>query len=263
MAGVNLPPVAFGEVPSPPLGDNFGVQQLRAWFDEKKEEERVILKGSLILMELEEETGGEVGVVRKSLTRSYNPFDARTTCYNPLYQSDENGDAILQKTKYTKFITHLSEGAVDPENYLDFSFAFKVNFIYLSCQCKFHSNPSIHGGEECCLGPDAGIHIPGAGPLSDSIFDGDVESGRGGGEERADGATSDAPSKRCKIVHAPNTTVLDVISPAGKLGVQVTLNSGVYVSDIKDTSPAIGQILPGEHVQTALPRRGALFWVRT
>lgn len=164
LAGVNLPSVDFGEVPSTPLGDNFDVQQMRSWFNEKKEEERVLLKGSLVLMELEEETGGEVGVVRKYLTRTYNRANPRTTCYNPLYQSDENGDAILQRAEYTKFVAGLSEGAVDLENYIDFSFAFKVNFNYLSCQCKFHSNPSLHGGEGCCLGPEAGIHISGAGP---------------------------------------------------------------------------------------------------
>jgi len=183
-AGMDPPPHEFDQVPPSPIGDDsdggddstgpIGVmdqnvivgeytledlREIKILLDDKKGSR----KDNLVLMELEEEMGVNEGIVKEYLTRFYDHTDPTSTCFDVLYQSDENGDNILQKNEYINFIADFSDGDVDPDNYSDFPFAFKINFIYLSCQCKFLPMSEVNGGEECCLGPDAGIYISGTG----------------------------------------------------------------------------------------------------
>jgi len=106
-------------------------------------------------------------------TRTYDPSDPTTTCYDLLHQSDANGDGILQHEEYTDFISDLSEGQFDVKNFVRMPFIFKIDFVYLSCQCKYHpiwtGNSGGGRGDECCLGPDAGIYIMGAGDGSQEV----------------------------------------------------------------------------------------------
>ena len=94
--------------------------------------------------------------------RTYDPTNPKTTCYDYLYEADGNADNILQNYEYINFIADLSEGGIDVQNYKDLPFNLKVNFGYLSCQCKFPPVPSENGGEGCCSGPEAGMYLFGS-----------------------------------------------------------------------------------------------------
>ena len=104
------------------------------------------------------------GIIKQHLTRTYDPDSPTATCYDALYQSDENGDGILQKYEYINFIAYFSEGDFDAENYVYLPVGLKVNFVHLSCRCKFHPKSKENGGDDCCQGPQKGIYISGTGP---------------------------------------------------------------------------------------------------
>ncbi|KAL7534749.1 hypothetical protein ACHAXR_006057, partial [Thalassiosira sp. AJA248-18] len=55
-------------------------------------------------------------------------------------------------------------GGQSNESYVDMPFVLKVNFVYLSCLCRFRPENSGAPNSECCKGPDGGIYIDGAGP---------------------------------------------------------------------------------------------------
>ena len=134
-AGIDLPPNEFGQVPTPPIGDNsdrgddstdpievldysaiggeYTLEDLRVMkvlLDDKNRSP----KDNLVLLELEEEMGVNEGIVKEYLARFYDHADPTSTCFDVLYQSDENGDSILQKNEYIDFIADLSDGVVDP-----------------------------------------------------------------------------------------------------------------------------------------------------
>jgi len=157
---------------------------------EEEEQHDVSPKTSLVVstsMKIEQEMRVNEDIVKKYLatrsstsiplnlveTRTYDPSDPTTTCYDLLYQSDANGDAILQHEEYTNFIADLSEGQFEVKNFVSMPFIFKIDFVYLSCQCKYHTiwerNSGGGGGDACCLGPDAGIYIMGAGDGSQEV----------------------------------------------------------------------------------------------
>ncbi len=72
----------------------------------------------------------------------------------------------LVKREYTNFLADLSGGDFGGNgDYADLPYTFKVNFIYLSCQCQFHLEWNVNSrGDECCVEPESGINVAGSGP---------------------------------------------------------------------------------------------------
>lgn len=95
--------------------------------------------------------------------RTYDPDSPGETCYSVLHSSDADGNGIVTNDEYTSFVYQLSEGHFDVPNYAQLPFVIKVNFVYLSCLCRF-MDPDQGGGSSCCEGPDGGIRTDGAGP---------------------------------------------------------------------------------------------------
>ena len=89
--------------------------------------------------------------------RTYDRGNPSETCFDTLYESDANGDGVLQNYEYTTFIADLSDGDYDETEYVDLPFALKVNFAYLSCLCR---QSPVNGDENCCIGPESGIWLP-------------------------------------------------------------------------------------------------------
>ena len=92
--------------------------------------------------------------------RTYDPNNPSETCFDVLYESDADGNGIVTNDEYNTFVAQLSEGDFNVTNYIDLPFVIKVNFVYLSCLCRFLPENS----DECCKGPDGGIYTSGAGP---------------------------------------------------------------------------------------------------
>ena len=92
--------------------------------------------------------------------RMYDPNNPSETCFDVLYESDADGNGIVTNDEYNTFVAQLSEGDFNVTNYIDLPFVIKVNFVYLSCLCRFLPENS----DECCKGPDGGIYTSGAGP---------------------------------------------------------------------------------------------------
>eukprot|EP00581_Thalassiosira_minuscula_P028631 CAMPEP_0183754200 /NCGR_PEP_ID=MMETSP0739-20130205/3408_1 /TAXON_ID=385413 /ORGANISM="Thalassiosira miniscula, Strain CCMP1093" /LENGTH=810 /DNA_ID=CAMNT_0025990809 /DNA_START=26 /DNA_END=2458 /DNA_ORIENTATION=- len=103
-------------------------------------------------------------IIKEYVDHDREPVDSAASCYGFLYQYDANGDGIIQKDEYTKFIAKMSEGGVNVERYQDLPFVLKVNFADLSCHCKSHHKSEENGGDACCEGPRRGIYISGTGP---------------------------------------------------------------------------------------------------
>lgn len=87
-----------------------------------------------------------------------------TSCYDDLYAADEDGDGIINKDEYIYFVSGLSSGYLASESYGDLPFLLRMNFVELSCRCKYHPRSEEYGGEDCCLGSRQGIYAFGAGP---------------------------------------------------------------------------------------------------
>ena len=92
--------------------------------------------------------------------RKYDPNNPSETCFDKLYESDADGNGIVTNDEYSTFVAQLSEGDFNETNYIDLPFVIKVNFVYLSCLCRFLPENS----DECCKGPDGGIYTSGTGP---------------------------------------------------------------------------------------------------
>ena len=86
--------------------------------------------------------------------------------FGSLVRSDVDGMGNLVKREYANFLVDLSGGGFGGNgDYADLPYAFKVNYIYLSCQCQFHLEWNANGrGDECCVDPEAGINVAGSGP---------------------------------------------------------------------------------------------------
>lgn len=97
------------------------------------------------------------------IERVYDPANPSETCFDVLYQSDTDGNGIVTNDEYTNFVSELSGGQFN-ESYVDMPFVLKVNFVYLSCLCRFRPENSGAPNSECCKGPDGGLYIDGAGP---------------------------------------------------------------------------------------------------
>ena len=95
--------------------------------------------------------------------RTYDPSNPEETCYDVLYESDANQDGIVTNDEYQTFVGELSEGDFNVTNYADLPFVIKVNFVYLSCLCRFRPE-NAQDGNKCCQGPDGGILTSGTGP---------------------------------------------------------------------------------------------------
>ena len=102
-------------------------------------------------------TGNMFASISDRYGRSYDRGNPSETCFDTLYESDANGDGVLQNYEYTAFIADLSDGDYVEDEYVDLPFALKVNFAYLSFLCR--SSP-VNGGENCCIGPESGIWLP-------------------------------------------------------------------------------------------------------
>ncbi|KAL7539834.1 hypothetical protein ACHAXR_009661 [Thalassiosira sp. AJA248-18] len=95
-------------------------------------------------------------------SRTYDPANPSESCYEDMYASDLDGDGLLNSTEYNTFVTDLSEGDFDEDNYVNLPFVLKVNFVYLSCLCQFR--PDVENGGDCCKGTNGGIYVSGADP---------------------------------------------------------------------------------------------------
>lgn len=97
-------------------------------------------------------------MVEPYVTRTYDPSNPSETCYDVLYDSDANKDGLITNGEYSTFVAGLSEGGFNATNYADLPFVIKVNFVYLSCMCRYY--PNDEPGTNCCEGPNGGIDVP-------------------------------------------------------------------------------------------------------
>ena len=98
-----------------------------------------------------------------SYERTYDPANPSETCYEQLHAADTSGDGVVQSDEYILFVSELSEGDYNVNSYVELPFVLKVNFVYLSCLCRFRPE-NAGNAADCCKGTDGGIYTSGADP---------------------------------------------------------------------------------------------------